>query len=99
MNLYLYQPQSAFNYMNREVFWLPYSMGSLWAYATQFEDIKENWTLKELGFKRDNITDVVDQMESPDLVRLNVYIWNRNYCIALEKKGKKLLTNIIRVYQ
>ena len=89
MNLYLYQPQYAFNYMNREVFWLPYSIGSLWAYAIQFEDIKENWTLKELGFKRDNITDVVARMESPNLVGLSVYIWNRNYCIALGEAIKK----------
>ena len=95
MNLYLYQPQYAFNYMNREVFWLPYSIGSLWAYAIQFKDIKENWTLKELGFNRDTITDVVDRMESPDLVGLSVYIWNRNYCKALGAAIKKRWPNCV----
>ena len=95
MNLYLFQPQYKWKYNNRDIYWLPYSMGSLWAYATQFEDIKQNWTLKELGFQRDKVVDVINRMQDPDLVGFSVYVWNKNYCIALGEAIKQRWPNCI----
>jgi hypothetical protein len=89
MNLYLYQPQYAFKFRGQDQYWLPYSTGSLWAYANQFEDIRSNWQLKELGFRRDSIADVVDNMQDPAVVGFSVYIWNRNYCVKLGEAIKK----------
>ena len=83
LNLYLYQPQHNYKVGVKDQYWLPYAIGSLWAYAIQFDDVKSNWVLKEMGFRRDPIQDVVSRMQSPDLVGLSIYIWNRNYCIAL----------------
>ena len=95
MNLYLYQPQYTFSYNNHKVFWFPYSIGCLWTFAQQYEDVKQTWVLKELGFQREDIATVVNRMVDPDLVGLSVYIWNRNYCIALGQAIKKRWPNCI----
>ena len=77
------------------MFWFPYSIGCLWTFAQQYEDVKQTWVLKELGFQREDIATVVNRMVDPDLVGLSVYIWNRNYCIALGQAIKKRWPNCI----
>lgn len=95
MNLYLFQPQYTFSVNNRDTYWLPYSIGCLWAYAKQFEQVQQNWNLQELGFRRKPIQDIVDAMDCPDMVGLSVYIWNRNYCKALGEAIKTRWPNSV----
>lgn len=85
----MFQPQYNFKFRDTDQYWFPYSTGSIWAYAQQFSNVTSTWQLRKLGFKRENIEDVVDQMCDPDLVGFSVYVWNRNYCLALAEAIKK----------
>jgi len=96
-NLYLFQPQYNFRFRDADQYWFPYSTGSIWAYACQFPDILENWQLKKLGFRRDDINQVVEEMSDPHLVGFSVYIWNRNYCLALAAAIKKCFPDCLIV--
>ena len=51
-NLYMFQPQYAVEVRNEETYWLPYSVGCLWAYCLQYGDIPSGYHLKDFIFKK-----------------------------------------------
>ena len=60
-------------------YWIPYSVGSLWAYARLDERIRKNYTLKGLLFLRNEVDEVVAGLAQPNIVGFSNYIWNINY--------------------
>lgn len=88
-NIYLFQPQYSVNFKGTTSYWLPYSLGCLWAYASQFSDITDNFDLKELIFRRESPDEVVDRMENPDVCGFSCYVWNEQWCLATAKLIKK----------
>ena len=78
-NLYLFQPQYSINYNNEQNYWLPYSVGCLWAYANQFDDIQQTVELQELIFRREPIANIIDRMEPPDACGFSCYAWNEKW--------------------
>lgn len=87
-NLYLFQPQYTTIINNRINNWIPYSVGSLWAYAAQFKDITDNFILKDLIFQREHIDQLIDRLENPQVCGFSCYLWNKNYCLAVAEKIK-----------
>ena len=88
-NIYLFQPQYANVYNDKVTYWLPYSIGCLASYVSQFEHIQSHFDIKELFFKRDQPSDVVQSMESPSVCGFSCYMWNEQYCLAVAKAVKE----------
>jgi len=88
-NLYLFQPQYAVEFRSEINYWLPYSAGCLWSYASQFRDIQDNWQLAGLFFRRDDIDRVINSMRDPDLCGFSCYLWNERYCLELARRIKQ----------
>lgn len=88
MNLYLFQPQYAVEYRNENTFWIPYSVGCIWSYVHQFDHIKNNFTLKEIIFRREDPDEIISRMENPDICGFSCYLWNEKYNLMLAEKIK-----------
>ena len=88
-NIYLFQPQYAVEFRKENTYWLPYSVGCLWSYVSQFEDIRENFELKDLIFRREPPDQLIERMEEPAMVGFSCYVWNEQYCLIMAKKIKQ----------
>jgi radical SAM superfamily enzyme YgiQ (UPF0313 family) len=77
-------------------YYLPYSIGLLWAYLDSF---KENeFTLDKIIFKRDPISTTAKELSKNTVVAFSCYLWDRNYCLSLAEKVKKLNPDIKIVF-
>lgn len=68
---------------------LPYSIGTLAAYAWQFEDIKRDYRLGDLTFLHLPVDEMLNSFTDPYLVGFSSYMWNINYNLALAMKIKE----------
>ncbi len=69
--------------------YLPYSVGSIAAYAWSNESIKETYELADLLFLFEDIDKQIQSMDSPFLVGFSCYIWNYEYILRFAEKLKK----------
>lgn len=88
-NLYLVQPSFPAKPGYTDEYFLPYSVGVLWAAALQNSVIRENWNLAEIIFRREPIIDVIDRMIDPALVVFSCYVWNWEYNKKLAQSVKQ----------
>lgn len=84
-NIYLAQPT---NMLSGAVF-LPYSVGTIAAYAWQFPEIKAEYELKELIFLKESVDKAVEKFDNPFLVGFSNYLWNVEYNLDLAREIKK----------
>ena len=89
LNLYLCQPNFRFGIAGKTGYWIPYSIGCLWSYASQFDDIKQNVNLKDIIFRRENIDSLVDRLEDPDVIAFSCYMWNWEWSKAVAQRVKE----------
>jgi putative methyltransferase len=87
--IYLFQPQYEQGEGDHAEYWLPYSVACVWAYAQQFEDIKTNWVVEEIFYRRDPIDQVLSRLNDPKICAFSCYIWNEKYNLALAKAVKE----------
>jgi len=87
-NIYLFQPQYAFDYRKETNYWLPYSAGCLWSYVNQFEDIQANCRLAEIIFRREPPDHILERLDNPSMCGFCCYLWNEQYCLHLAKEIK-----------
>ena len=85
--IYLVQAQATIG-MGTELY-IPYSVGCIWAYANQFEDIQQNIKLEEIIFKRELQQNIIDRLVDPDLVAFSTYTWNTQYNLKLAERIKR----------
>ena len=97
-NVYLFQPQYTTVINDKVNNWIPYSVGALWSYAQQFDDIRQSFTLKDLIFKRENPITLIERLEEPALCGFSCYIWNRNYSLQIAEEIKKKWPNCVIVF-
>lgn len=97
-NVYLAQPQFPVNTGDDKNYWLPYSVGCIWSYCTQFDDIKENYSLAGLIFNRDHHDNIIKDMSDPCVVGFSCYQWNKNFNLKLAESIKKLWPNCAIVF-
>lgn len=84
-NVYLAQPT---NMLSGTVY-LPYTVGTIAAYAWQFPEIKDEYELKEFLFLKTPVDEVVQSIENPFLVGFSSYLWNIEYNLKLAEEIKK----------
>lgn len=87
-NVYLFQPNYQSGIAPYVSQWLPYSVASIWAYVEQFDEIKENFEVKECIFRRYKIDDVVQRLDNPSIALFSNYIWNENYNLIMAEAIK-----------
>ena len=69
---YLFQ----FNFQSGNTFYLPYSVGALWAYASQAEAVRLNFEKPRFVFMKDDPKAIVSRMVAPDIAAFSTYVWN-----------------------
>jgi putative methyltransferase len=89
LNLYLCQPNFRFGIAGKTGYWIPYSIGCLWSYASQFDDIKDNVALKDIIFRRENVDTLVDRLEDPDIIAFSCYMWNWEWSKEVAQRVKE----------
>jgi radical SAM superfamily enzyme YgiQ (UPF0313 family) len=70
--------------------YLPYSVGVLWAYVQQFDEIKNYYVLDKMIWRRTNIKETAMSLADSDLIGFSTYVWNKNYNYAIAQEVKKL---------
>lgn len=98
INTYLFYPQYQDGNPPFITQWLPYSVAAVWAYVDQFSEIKENFKLKEIIFKREPIDTVVSRLDNPGVCLFSNYLWNENYNLLLAKQIKKRYPKCLIVF-
>jgi radical SAM superfamily enzyme YgiQ (UPF0313 family) len=88
-NLYMFQPQYAVEVRSEDTYWLPYSVGCLWAYCMQYDDVSSGFHLKDLIFKREDPEKLVARLEDPVVCAFSTYIWNEQYNLHVAKLIKE----------
>jgi putative methyltransferase len=97
-NLYLFQPQQTFEYNNRKSYWLPYSVGCLWSYASQTTEVRNGYHLNDIIFKRGRVEDVISNIINPDVAVFSCYVWNWEYNREVAKAIKHRWPNCFIVF-
>ena len=85
----MFQPQYAVEVRNEDTYWLPYSVGCLWAYCMQYDDVASGFYLKDLIFKREDPEKLVERLEDPVVCAFSTYIWNEQYNLHVAKLIKE----------
>jgi radical SAM superfamily enzyme YgiQ (UPF0313 family) len=67
-------------------YYLPYSVGVLWTYATRFPTVKDNYKLGAIIWRRDFIAGVLEEFKDYDVVAFSTYVWNKGYCYEVAKQ-------------
>jgi hypothetical protein len=79
-------------------YYLPYTVGVLWAYAQQNNHVREHYELDQLIWRRDTVDKVADRLQGNSVVAFSTYVWNKNYNYALALELKRRNPNIITVF-
>jgi putative methyltransferase len=95
-NLYFIQPEITSGPINEH--YLPFSVGCIWAYANQFDYVKNNFELKDVIWRRERQADVLDKISNPDIIGFSCYVWNHNWNLTLAKKIKEKWPNCLIVF-
>lgn len=90
-NLYLLQPQYSATIGGKKQYWIPYSVGCIWSYAQQFDDVISNFELVDLIFRRETFESLNKRFinSPPDICGFSVYAWNEQYCLLVAKQIKE----------
>ncbi len=88
--LSLVQPNFQQGPVELNAHYLPYSAGVLWSYANQSPLIKENYELRHLIWKREDVEAVATRLRGSSVVGFSTYVWNRNYNYKLASRLKEL---------
>ena len=83
LKLGLIQPNFQTGPRHLNSFYLPYTLGCLWSYVSQYSDITDNFEIDAWLFDRPDLKVAVDKFADCDVVFASMYIWNTQYCYRL----------------
>lgn len=95
-NVYLIQAEITSGTTNEH--FLPFSVGVIWANAMQNQELKDNYELKEIVWRRERQKDVIDRMVDPAVVGFSCYVWSHQWNLTLAKKIKDKWPNCLIVF-
>jgi radical SAM superfamily enzyme YgiQ (UPF0313 family) len=92
--------QPNFNHGPKSInaYYLPYSIGVLWAYASEVETIKNHYSLYDIIWKREQIDSLFNRIKDADIFAFSTYVWNKNYNYELARRIKNHNANAITVF-
>ena len=94
----LVQPNFNWGPVGLDIYYLPYSAGVLWAYVNKFDDIKKQYSFGEFVWRRDRIEEVVQRLQSCDVVGFSTYVWNRNYNYILAERLREVNPDCLIIF-
>tara|TARA_Y100001963_G_scaffold88399_1_gene122118 strand:+ start:992 stop:2935 length:1944 start_codon:yes stop_codon:yes gene_type:complete len=77
---------------------MPYSTGLIWSYCLQNKTITDNYELSDWICYRDNIDNVFEKFDNPDIVGFSSFVWNWEYNKILAKRIKEKYPNCLIVF-
>ena len=80
------------------IFFLPYSVSCVWAFAQSHTDIDAKYKLDKIVWDRRDIDQLAQQLATNRLVLFSTYVWNRNYNYALARKIKKINPDVVTLF-
>ena len=80
------------------IFFLPYSVSCVWAFAQSHADIDAKYKLDKIVWDRRDIDQLAQQLATNRLVLFSTYVWNRNYNYALARKIKKINPDVVTLF-
>ncbi len=90
-NIYLVQAGCLYG----NTYYLPYAAGMLAAYALNDKRVSENYVLKEIIYRLENIDESIAKLENPAFVGFSNSIWNYSYNLVYAEKLKKAYPDCI----
>jgi radical SAM superfamily enzyme YgiQ (UPF0313 family) len=93
-NVYFIQP----NYRYGDNVFVPYSVGSIQAYAETIPEIREHFQFHQPIFLRENPKSVLLKMEKPNVVGFSCYLWNWEYNKSLARHIRVAHPNALIVF-
>ena len=98
MLISLIQPNFQQGPKELNAYYLPYTVGVLWSYVSQFSSIKDNYSLDRIIWRREDIETTAQSLKTNDVLAFSTYIWNKNYNYALAKRIKELNPKCITIF-
>ena len=86
------------NYQYGTNVFLPYSVGSLQAYAEMHPEVQESFHFQEPLFLRKKPIEVVSSIEKPDVICFSCYLWNWEYNNELARLCKAVFPECFVVF-
>jgi radical SAM superfamily enzyme YgiQ (UPF0313 family) len=91
---YLFQ----FNFQSGNTFYLPYSVGMLWAYASQAEAVRQHFAKPRFVFMKDEPEAIVSGVVAPDIAAFSTYVWNWEISIRTAELLKQRFPECLIVF-
>jgi tRNA A37 methylthiotransferase MiaB len=71
-------------------YYLPYSVGCIWAYANGHLDIQQNFELEHVLWKRESVESAAQKLSQSDVVGFSTYVWNYAWNNAVTERIREL---------
>lgn len=97
-NIYFFQPQNLTGFEGMLQAWLPYSVSCLWAYASQYKEITDNFNLDRVYCTKEPIDQVLDFLKDPKICGFSSFVWNFNYNLTLARRIKERWPDCVIVF-
>lgn len=79
-------------------YYLPYSAAIIAGYALSRPQLKDNWQLGEIVWRRDPIDQVAARLAKHDVVAFSTYVWNHQYNYRLAQRIKEISPDCLLVF-
>jgi radical SAM superfamily enzyme YgiQ (UPF0313 family) len=94
----LIQPNFQTGPTHLNIYYLPYSVGTIWSYADSITEINNNYRINQIIWKRDPIELLAKKLSNDAVVVFSTYVWNRNYNYALAKRIKEINSKVVTIF-
>lgn len=100
MNVYLAQFNTELGFQKdlKKILFFPYSAGCIWSYANQFDEVKQNFQLKEFLIEKIDPNVILESLDNPAVFGFSHYIWNSNYNLQLARMVKQRYPGCVIVF-
>lgn len=93
-NVYLFELSDVF----ANQVYLPYSSGVVWSYCNAKPEVNENYRLKDWFYYRENLQEILNKIENPDVLGFSCFMWNWNLNCDIARAVKEKYPNCLIVF-
>lgn len=98
VNISLVQPGFDVGPSHLDIYYLPYTIGLLWAYAKQNKQIDDNYQVETILYKRTPYKDNFEKIKNSEIVFFSAYVWNWKLSLKLAEDVKKHNPNALCIF-
>jgi hypothetical protein len=97
LKLGLIQPNFQTGPKHLNSFYLPYTLGCLWSYVSQYSDITDNYNIGAWLFNRLDLDTATKKFSDCDVIFASMYVWNTQYTHRLLSRIKQNNPDVVIV--